>query len=111
MRYRSVSIREDVYRRLEGFASMRGLSMSDAIAELLSEHQSLSEIKELLRQCLDKLGKQTTTTLTSQQPINTHGSARESGETTEAPLIGFEDNPWVQIIRARVVGGEGGEGR
>ena len=53
-----MTVREDVYRRLEGFASMRGLSMSDAIAELLSEHQSLSEIRELLKQCLDRLGKQ-----------------------------------------------------
>ena len=101
-----MSIREDVYRRLEGFALMRGLSMSDAIAELLSEHQSLAEIKELLRQCLDNLGRQTTT-LASPQLVNTHEIASEA---TESRLISFEGNPWVQIIRAKVTSDESEEG-
>ena len=105
-----MSIREDVYRRLEGFALMRGLSMSDAIAELLNEHQSLAEIRELLRQCLDNLGRQTTTLMGSQS-IDTHKPASKPEEIAEPSLIGFEDNPWVQIIRARVVGNEDSEGR
>ena len=110
VRYRSVSIREDVYRRLEGFALMRGLSMCDAIAELINEHQSLAEIKELLRQCLNNLGKQTTAQVVT-QPTNPHEDVKEAKETAETPLVGFEDNPWVQIIRAKVVGNENREGR
>ena len=119
VRFRSISVREGVYEVLARLAEERGASISDVIADLINcclgnaidLNKRLGEVEELLRQCLNNLGGQQTTMLTSPQPDNTHESARESRETAESPLVGFEDNPWVQIIRAKVVGNEGGEGR
>mgnify|MGYP001773438078 CR=1 FL=1 len=119
VRFRSVSVREGVYEVLARLAEERGVSISDVIAELincylgnaidLSKH--LSEVKELLRQCLDNLGRQQTTTQLVAQPTNTHEVVGKPGKTAESPLIGFEDNPWVQIIRSKVMGDEDREGR
>ena len=118
VRFRSVSVREGVYEVLARLADARGASISDVVADLINcclnnavdLNTRLGEVEELLRQCLNNLGRQTTTQL-NPQPLNTHGTASKPTETTEPPSIGFEDNPWVQIIRARVVGGEGREGR
>ena len=108
-----MSVREGVYEVLTRLAEVRGGSISDVIAELinccLNRAVEKSEVEELLRQCLDKLDRQKTTQL-NQQPVNTHETVSKLEETTGSPLIGFEDNPWVQIIRARVVGGESEEG-
>ncbi|GAB6943962.1 hypothetical protein JCM14467A_07440 [Vulcanisaeta sp. JCM 14467] len=106
MRYRSISIREDVYRVLRDLARLRKTSISDVITQLLNEHETITEIKEAIKQCLEGLSKQTTT-----QPTSKHETTKKPEEITEPPLIGFEDNPWVQIIRARVVGNEDREGR
>ena len=119
VRFRSVSVREGIYEVLARLAEERGGSISDVIAELincclnntvdLSKH--LNEVKELLRQCIDKLDRQPTTTQMIMQSTNTHETVSKPEEAAESPLIGFEDNPWVQIIRARVSSDESGEGR
>ena len=110
MRYRAVSVREDVYELLVRLSSVSNMSMSDLIRELVIAYLAMGEVREMLRRCLDNLGKQQTTTQLNPQPVNTHETAKESGEVAESPLIGFEDNPWVQIIRAKVMGDENREG-
>ena len=109
-----MSVREGVYEVLVRLAEDRGASISDVIAELinccLNRAMDLSEVEELLRRCIDNLGGQLTTQV-SPQLVNTRKVSNKFEEVDEGSLVGFEDNPWVQIIRARVVGGEGGEGR
>ena len=113
-----MSVREGVYEVLTRLAEERGVSISDVIADLINRclgnaidlNKHLSEVKEMLRQCLNKLGKQQTTTQLNPQLINIHEAAKKPKEVIESPLIGFEDNPWVQIIRARVVSNEDREG-
>ena len=117
VRFRSVSVREGVYEVLTRLAEERGASISDVIAELINcclgnavdLNKRLGEVEELLKQCLES--RQQTTARPSSQSVNIHETASKPEETTESPLIGFEDNPWVQIIRAKVIGNEDGEGR
>lgn len=98
MRYRAVSVREDVYELLVRLSIVGNMSMSDLIRQLVTAYLAMSEIKEMLRRCLNQLG-------TSESKVDVGSKAA----TTE-PLIEFEGNPWVRIIRARVVNGEGREG-
>ena len=107
-----MSVREDVYGVLTRLAEERGVSVSDVVADLIncclgnavSLSRELSEIRDLLRQCLDRLGRQQITTQLNPQPVST---ADRTGESAKS-LPGLEGNPWVQIIRARVGGNEGG---
>ena len=110
VRYRAISVREDVYELLVRLSSVNNMSMSDLIRELLTAYLAMGEVREMLRQCLNNLGRQTTTQVVT-QPTNTHETVKGTAEPTETPLVGFEDNPWVQIIRAKVVGNEDSEGR
>ena len=107
VRYRTVSIREDVYQRLNRLATERGKSMSDLIEELLKNHEGgvdsgvverLGRIEAMLRDCLDKLG------------VRELGRVVEAGNVETTPTepkgeVGvdslFGDNPWVQILRVR----------
>ena len=105
-----MSVREGVYEVLARLADARGVSISDVIADLINcclgnavdLNKRLSEVEELLRQCLES--RQQITTQPSLQPINTHETASKSEGAVESPLIGFENNPWVHIIRAKVSG-------
>jgi predicted CopG family antitoxin len=105
VRYRTVSIRDDVYQRLNRLAVERGKSLSDLIDELIINYVSginsnsvvneLSEIKAMLRDCLDRLGVRETKTIEAKQltePMPTEAKSEVGG---------FEDNPWVQILRVR----------
>ena len=113
VRFRSVSVREGVYEVLARLAEERGGSISDVIADLinccLNRAVEMSKVEELLKQCLEN--RQQTTARPSSQSVNTHETASKSEEVAESLLIGFENNPWVQIIRARVSGDESREGR
>jgi len=108
VRYRTVSIREDVYQRLNRLATERGKSMSDLIEELLNNHEGgvdsgvverLGRIEAMLRECLDKLGVRET------KPIETKPSQAEAVPAVPKGEVGvdslFGDNPWVQILRVR----------
>jgi len=115
VRYRTVSIREDVYQRLSRLAIERNKSMSDLIEELLNCHEgdvggdsiveSLNEVKTMLRDCLDRLGVRQ---LAENKPVEAGSRQAEArlGSKDEVGGFGFEDNPWVQILRAR--GGDHG---
>jgi predicted CopG family antitoxin len=107
VRYRTVSVREDVYQRLNRLATERGKSMSDLIEELLNDHEGgvdsgvverLGRIEAMLRDCLDKLG------------VRELGRVVEAGNVETTPTepkgeVGgdslFSDNPWIQILRVR----------
>jgi predicted CopG family antitoxin len=112
VRYRTVSIRDDVYQRLNRLAVERGKSLSDLIDELIINYVSginsnsvvneLSEIKAMLRECLDRLGAR------EARPIET-GQAEARLEPKGEVIGGFEDNPWVQILRAKSGGGYGSQ--
>jgi predicted CopG family antitoxin len=104
--YRTVKVREDVYQRLAGLADSSGKSMSDLIEELLNNYEGkassgvvgeLGEIKAMLRECLDRLGVRET------KPIETRPGQAETGAGSRGEVggFGFEDNPWVQILRAK----------
>jgi len=109
VRYRTVSIREDVYQRLNRLATERGKSMSDLIEELLNNHEGgvdsgvverLGRIEAMLRDCLDRLGVRET------KPIETKPEPGQSEvmlvePSNEAGDSLFGDNPWVQILRVR----------
>ena len=102
-----MSVREDVYQRLNRLATERGKSMSDIIEDLLKNHEGgvssgvverLGRIEAMLRDCLDKLG------------VRELGRVVEAGnvETTPTEVKNesggnslFGDNPWVQILRVR----------
>jgi len=102
-----VSVREDVYQRLNRLATERGKSMSDIIEDLLKNHEGgvssgvverLGRIEAMLRDCLDKLG------------VRELGRVVEAGnvETTPTEVKNesggnslFGDNPWIQILRVR----------
>jgi len=82
----------------------RNLTLSDLIRELLDYYErgvcrdsmieALDDIRAMLRECLSKLGVE--------QPAE---SKPESVQTEAVPksevVNGFEDNPWVQILRAK----------
>ena len=100
---------EGVYRRLSRLAVERNKTINDLIEELLDNHEGkassgvvgeLGEIKAMLRDCLDRLGARET------KPIETKSSQTEPVPTetkNEVGEFGFEDNPWVQILRAKYV--------
>ncbi len=109
--YRTVKVREDVYQRLARLADSSGKSMSDLIEDLLNNYlggvgnnsvvNELSEVKAMLKECLNRLGiKQLAETKPvgavpiEPKPETNSGSKAES-------VSGFEDNPWVQILRVR----------
>jgi predicted CopG family antitoxin len=105
--YRTVKVREDVYQRLARLADSSGKSMSDLIEELLNNYEGkassgvvreLGEIKAMLRECLDRLGAGGPRTVGA-VPVEAKPEAN-SGLEAEG-VGGFEDNPWVQILRAK----------
>ena len=87
----------------------RNLTLSDLIRELLDNYERgvcrdsmievLDDVRAMLRECLSKLGVE--------QPAE---SKPESVQTETVPksevVSGFEDNPWVQILRAKSRGQE-----
>jgi predicted CopG family antitoxin len=101
---RTISVGEDVYWRLSRLAIERNLTLSDLIRELLDYYERgvcrdsmievLDDVRAMLRECLSKLGVE--------QPAE---SKPESVQTEAVPksevVSGFEDNPWVQILRAK----------
>jgi predicted CopG family antitoxin len=107
VRYRSVSIREDVYQRLNRLATERGKSMSDLIEELLNDHEGgvssgvverLGRIEAMLRDCLDKLG------VRELRRVVEAGNAETTPTEPKGEVGGdslFSDNPWIQILRVR----------
>ena len=99
---------EDVYRRLSRLAAERNKTINDLIEELLDNYgggvsgdsivEGLNEVRAMLRDCLDRLGARET------KPIETKSSQTEPVPTetkNEVGEFGFEDNPWVQILRAK----------
>jgi predicted CopG family antitoxin len=104
---RTITVSEDVYRRLSRLAVERNKTINDLIEELLNNYEGgvssnsvvneLSEVKAMLRECLDRLGARET------KPIETRPGQAETGAGSRGEVggFGFEDNPWVQILRAR----------
>jgi predicted CopG family antitoxin len=101
---RTITVSEDVYRRLSKLAAERNKTINDLIEELLNNYEGkassgvvgeLGEIKAMLRECLDRLGVRET------RPIEAGQAETGAGSRGEVGGFGFEDNPWVQILRAR----------
>jgi predicted CopG family antitoxin len=101
---RLISVREDVYVRLNRLAVRRNKTMNDLIEELLDNYEGkvgndvverLGRIEAMLRDCLSKLG------VDARQPAETKPEQTETVPKNE--VVGFEDNPWVQILRAKYV--------
>ena len=102
---RLISVREDVYVRLNRLAVERNKTMNDLIEELLDNYEGrvgndvverLGRIEAMLRDCLSKLG------------VDVRQPAKSKPESVQAEAVpknevvsGFEDNPWVQILRAK----------
>jgi len=105
---RLISVSEDVYRRLSRLAVERNKTINDLIEELLDNYERgvcrdsmievLDDVRAMLRDCLDRLGVRETKPVGA-TPIEAKPEAN-SGPETEG-VGGFEDNPWVQILRAR----------
>jgi len=84
----------------------RNKTINDLIEELLNNHEGsvgggsivegLNEVRAMLRDCLDRLGVRET------KPIEAESRQAEARLEPKGEVIsGFEDNPWVQILRAR----------
>jgi predicted transcriptional regulator len=107
VRHRTITVSEDVYRRLSKLAAERNKSMNDIIEELLDNHEDgvgngvverLDRIESMLRDCLGRLGVRETKPIETKQPTETV-PVEPSNETSVDSLFG--DNPWVQILRVR----------
>jgi len=82
----------------------RNLTLSDLIRELLDYYERgvcrdsmievLDDVRAMLRECLSKLG------VDARQPTESKPEQTETVPKSEV-VNGFEDNPWVQILRAR----------
>ena len=105
-----ISVSEDVYRRLSRLAVERNKTINDLIEELLNNYEggvgggsiveSLNEVRAMLRECLDRLGAGGPRTVGA-VPVE---AKPETNSGLEAEGVGgFEDNPWVQILRAKYV--------
>ena len=101
---RVISVSEDVYRRLSRLAAERNKTINDLIEELLNNYEgkvsnslleALGEVKAMLRDCLDKLGARET------KPIELRQTTEPVPTEPKGEVVGFEDNPWVQILRVR----------
>jgi predicted CopG family antitoxin len=104
---RTITVSEDVYRRLSRLAVERNKTINDLIEELLNNYEGkassgvvgeLGEIKAMLRECLDKLGVRET------KPVETGSKQTEAVPVEPSNEAGdslFGDNPWVQILRVR----------
>jgi predicted CopG family antitoxin len=106
VRHRTITVSEDVYRRLSRLAAERNKSMNDIIEELLDNHESgvgngvverLDRIESMLRDCLSRLGVREAKPIEINQPTKTV-PAEPKNETGDSA---FEDNPWIQILRAK----------
>ncbi|GAB6947813.1 hypothetical protein JCM16161A_22940 [Vulcanisaeta sp. JCM 16161] len=113
MRFRTISVREDVYEALRRLSEVNNVTISDLIKQLVTSYTAMSEIKEMLRQCLGKTGINANN-LSISGVVNTESirdSIRENPkELINESLINLEDNPWVKIIRSRAGIDEGREG-
>ncbi len=84
-------------------AAERNKTINDLIEELLNNYEGkaggvverLDRIETMLRDCLDKLGVR--------QSVETKPSQAEAVPAVPKGEVigGFEDNPWVQILRVR----------
>jgi len=105
---RLISVREDVYVRLNRLAVKRNKTMNDLIEELLDNYEGrvgvssiveeLGEVKAMLRDCLDKLGVRET------KPIETKPGQAEARLESKGEVGGdsvFGDNPWIQVLRVK----------
>jgi predicted CopG family antitoxin len=111
VRHRTITVSEDVYRRLSKLAAERNKSMSDLIRELLDNHEGgvdsgvverLGRIEAMLRDCLDRLDiKQSV----ESKPVGAGSNQAEAVPIEAKSEVGgdsaFEDNPWIQILRVR----------
>jgi len=102
-------VSEDVYGRLSRLAAERNKSMSDLIRELLDNYEDrvsngvverLGRIEAMLRDCLDRLGVRQSV---ENKPVEAESKQTEAGlgSKDEVDGFGFEDNPWIQILRVR----------
>jgi predicted CopG family antitoxin len=106
---RTISVGEDVYWRLSRLAIERNLTLSDLIRELLDNYERgvcrdsmievLDDVRAMLRECLSKLGVDARQPAKS-KPIESKPEQTEAMPKSEV-VSGFEDNPWVQILRAK----------
>jgi Ribbon-helix-helix protein, copG family. len=106
---RLISVSEDVYRRLSRLAVERNLTLSDLIRELLDNYERgvcrdsmievLDDVRAMLRECLSKLGVDVKQ-LAKSKPIESKPEQTETVPKSEV-VNGFEDNPWVQILRTK----------
>jgi hypothetical protein len=104
-----VSVSEDVYRRLSRLAVERNKTINDLIEELLDNYEGrvgndvvgrLGRIEAMLRDCLDRLGVRQSV---ENKPVEAESRQTEAGleSKDEVDGFGFEDNPWIQILRVR----------
>jgi hypothetical protein len=106
---RLVSVSEDVYRRLSRLAVERNKTINDLIEELLDNYEGrvgndvvgrLGRIEAMLRDCLDRLGVRQSV---ENKPVGAGSKQTEARleSKDEVDGFGFEDNPWIQILRVR----------
>ena len=106
---RTITVSEDVYRRLSRLAVERNKTINDLIEELLNNYEGgvggggsivegLNEVKAMLRDCLDKLGVKEAKPVGAEPKQTEAAPVEPKNEAGDSP---FGDNPWVQILRVR----------
>ena len=85
----------------------RNLTLSDLIRELLDNYERgvcrdsmievLDDVRAMLRECLSRFGVEQPA---EAKPIESKPEQTEAAPKNEV-VSGFEDNPWVQILRAK----------
>ncbi|WP_054853926.1 ribbon-helix-helix protein, CopG family [Vulcanisaeta distributa] len=104
MRFRCISVREDVYEALRRLSEVSNATMSDLIRQLLTAYLAINEIREMLRQCLSQSIANANASLGTAKTESIRNSIKEAPkELISDSLISIEDNPWVQIIRSKSV--------
>jgi len=111
VRHRTITVSEDVYRRLSRLAAERNKSMNDIIKELLENYEDrggngvverLDRIESMLRDCLGRFGvrQSVENKPVGAESMQTEAVSVESKNETSVDSL-FGDNPWIQILRVR----------
>jgi predicted DNA-binding ribbon-helix-helix protein len=109
---RTITVSEDVYRRLSRLAAERNKTINDLIEELLNNYEDkassgdvverLGRIEAMLRDCLERLGVRQSV---ENKPVGAGSNQAETVPIESKNEVGgdslFGDNPWVQILRVR----------
>jgi hypothetical protein len=91
-----ININDASFSRL--YTAVRAVVRALAKTGVIEYVEELGEVKAMLRDCLDRLCARQSI---EDKPVGAGPNQAESGAGSKGEVGGFEDNPWVQIIRVK----------